>query len=231
MKNYIDLLSKFIKNLTISIHMKRLFFFSAFLVQALFFSNYLLAQVFVELSHFQAPELTIIDLDSLSIDEGESIQLGDINMVSGGTLPYTYLWEPSIGLDYYNIAHPIASPNETTTYTLTVIDNNGCELTTQQTVIFHISSFVKQEYLSDIFKVYPNPSNGVFSIAGNKANISSDLMITVYTVTGKEIFRRTDVMNAALNIRQINLQNQPKGIYILQIQSDEGLFRISISIQ
>jgi hypothetical protein len=45
---------------------------------------------------------------------------------AGGTSPYTYLWTPSTGLSNPNIPNPVASPASTTTYTLSVTDNAGC---------------------------------------------------------------------------------------------------------
>ncbi|MDH5400660.1 MAG: SprB repeat-containing protein, partial [Cyclobacteriaceae bacterium] len=45
-------------------------------------------------------------------------------LVTGGTEPYTYLWMPASGLSDPNIANPVASPTETTTYTVYVSDNS-----------------------------------------------------------------------------------------------------------
>ena len=39
---------------------------------------------------------------------------------------YTYSWSPSIGLSATNIANPIANPLTSQTYTVTVVDANGC---------------------------------------------------------------------------------------------------------
>ncbi len=50
---------------------------------------------------------------------------------SGGVL---YSWSPSNGLDDPNIANPVASPTNTTTYTLTITGGNGCIETEDITV-------------------------------------------------------------------------------------------------
>jgi gliding motility-associated-like protein len=50
---------------------------------------------------------------------------------------YTYSWSPSAGLSNANIANPVASPNTTTTYTLTVAESGAC--TTPQTAQFTIT--------------------------------------------------------------------------------------------
>lgn len=50
---------------------------------------------------------------------------------SGGTV---YSWSPAIGLSATNVANPQASPNSTTTYTLSVTNANGCTATDQVVV-------------------------------------------------------------------------------------------------
>lgn len=50
---------------------------------------------------------------------------------SGGVL---YSWSPSNGLDDPSIANPVASPTNTTTYTLTITGGNGCTETEDITV-------------------------------------------------------------------------------------------------
>jgi hypothetical protein len=57
-----------------------------------------------------------------TICEGQSVQLNGY----GGV---TYSWSPSIGLSNPNIATPIATPITTTTYALTIANNNGCNIT------------------------------------------------------------------------------------------------------
>ncbi len=44
----------------------------------------------------------------------------------GGT---NYSWSPTTGLNNPNIPDPIADPEESTFYTVTVTDNNGCSTT------------------------------------------------------------------------------------------------------
>jgi len=55
--------------------------------------------------------------------EGESSQLNAFAM--GGSGAYTYEWIPTTGLNNPNIANPVATPEETTTYTVTVDDGDA----------------------------------------------------------------------------------------------------------
>ncbi|MBR9975189.1 MAG: SBBP repeat-containing protein, partial [Bacteroidetes bacterium] len=45
---------------------------------------------------------------------------------TGGTPPYRYAWTPVFGLDNPAAMNPVASPNQTTDYTVTVTDASGC---------------------------------------------------------------------------------------------------------
>jgi|GEM_PF-1027244 len=54
--------------------------------------------------------------------------------VTGGETAYTYSWLPVTGLNDPNVKNPVAKPAATTTYTVTVTDNNGCTTTADVTV-------------------------------------------------------------------------------------------------
>jgi hypothetical protein len=66
------------------------------------------------------------------ICHGSNIQLN--GSADGGSGVYGYSWSPSTGLSNSNIQNPIASPAETTTYTLTITDSEGCIATDQVTI-------------------------------------------------------------------------------------------------
>jgi uncharacterized repeat protein (TIGR01451 family) len=64
--------------------------------------------------------------DDKSISGGGSVAIGGSPTASGGTPPYTYSWSPLTGLSSGLTSNPIASPSSSTTYTVTVTDDNGC---------------------------------------------------------------------------------------------------------
>ncbi len=53
----------------------------------------------------------------------------------GGEPGYTYLWAPAATLNNPAIKSPVAKPLVTTTYTVTVTDNNGCTTTANVTIV------------------------------------------------------------------------------------------------
>ncbi len=70
--------------------------------------------------------------DDVEICLGGWTVIGDTAVC--GTAPYQYAWTPSTGLSDTSIAHPIANPLVTTTYTLTVTDANSLSVTDVVTV-------------------------------------------------------------------------------------------------
>ena len=62
--------------------------------------------------------------DDVDICFGESIMIG--GNATSGTPPFEYQWTPATGLDDPTIAQPEASPDDSTTYIVTVTDSEGC---------------------------------------------------------------------------------------------------------
>jgi hypothetical protein len=58
------------------------------------------------------------------------MHIGGNPTASGGTAPYTYAWAPPTGLSATTVANPnVLGITTSQTYTVTVIDNNGCTAT------------------------------------------------------------------------------------------------------
>jgi gliding motility-associated-like protein len=55
-----------------------------------------------------------------------TVTLGASPTATGGTPGYSYTWSPVTNLDQSNPANPIASPDTTTTYYVSVTDSKGC---------------------------------------------------------------------------------------------------------
>ncbi|MBW8049315.1 MAG: T9SS type A sorting domain-containing protein [Cytophagales bacterium] len=64
----------------------------------------------------------------------DSVVIGGTPTAFGGSGIYTYSWTPSSGLNDPTLANPTASPFDTTTYTVTVLDTNGSTASDSVTV-------------------------------------------------------------------------------------------------
>jgi hypothetical protein len=78
------------------------------------------------------------------------------------------------------------------------------------------TSGVENEVLSGEFNVYPNPTDGIFKITlpyGGKAEVS------VSDLSGKIVFQEKFETSPG-NVRTINIENYPEGIYLVRIITD-----------
>ncbi|MCY7410167.1 MAG: DUF3494 domain-containing protein, partial [Chitinophagales bacterium] len=74
------------------------------------------------------------------ISIGSSTQLGSSNTATGGLPPYNYSWNPATALDDSVIEKPISTPVNSSTYTLTVTDANGCKGNDAVSVMLNLPS-------------------------------------------------------------------------------------------
>lgn len=81
-------------------------------------------------------QVEVFNLPNLSAGADQAICATDA-VVLQGTGAITYSWLPATGLSNANIATPIARPANTTTYTMTGTDANGCTKEDQVTITVH----------------------------------------------------------------------------------------------
>ncbi len=76
----------------------------------------------------EASDTVVVNVQSgtgATVVPGASICLGDSTPIGGPATPgTTYIWTPALGLDDATAANPIASPQQTTTYTLNAASGN-----------------------------------------------------------------------------------------------------------
>lgn len=70
-----------------------------------------------------------LDASITCVQNASGAQIGDVPNPT-----YTYSWTPATGLNSATIGNPIANPSTTTTYTLTVVNADGCMGSDQVTV-------------------------------------------------------------------------------------------------
>ena len=128
--------------------------------------------------------------DTIFQNSGETSQLTTVEIPD-----YIYYWEPASTLSDPNIFNPIASPEETTTYTITVEGEAGCQASAEVTVyvitpecgepvIFVPTAFTPNgDGQNDVLKVYGNSQANFFF---------DEFYFTVYDRWGQKLFETTD---------------------------------------
>jgi gliding motility-associated-like protein len=135
---------------------------------------------------------------------GSPVQLN----ASGGIL---YSWSPAAGLDNPGIYNPMACPETTTTYTVTVTDPYGCVRGDAVTVYIIEPSF----WVPTAFTPDGNGISDVFYIRGEGIQ---DLEFTIFNRWGEQIFLTRDILTGWDGTRQANGDKLPGGAYVYQIK-------------
>ena len=170
----------------------------------------------LEVFDIHAPDTNVVTIDNVL--HYNNLTTGAINITaSGGTPPYTYVWAGPNG--YQSNAEDISGlvPGS---YAVTVIDANGCAISTDPIVI--LDETVSTNHVANLnARVYPNPASE--QVIVDIENISS-FRLELMSLDGRTVKIWT-------GDRILEVGEVPAGIYVLEGVSEAGVFRKQISIQ
>lgn len=200
--------------------MKAFLFFSGLFV-FLSFSGF--SQTYIGFT-YTSPPLPVVDAgnDTL-VSPGSSFLLQ--GSISDGTAPFTHYWQPGVYLDDSTLLTPEATISSDVSFTLTVIDSNGCEVWDQVNIAVDETMIAEHGEADPV--VYPNPSSGSFTISGLS---SSDNQVTIhcYSIFGSLIA----VNQYAIKGSKVTVDLQvPPGVYFLKITTSNKQYRQRIMLQ
>lgn len=121
--------------------------------------------------------------NDVTIKKGEEIQL----YATGGG---SYNWTPLTGLDNASISDPIANPTTTTTYTLLVIDSNGCMDNDEITVEVKVDCEGDIVFIPNSFSPNNDGNNDILYV---RSNCIQTMLFTIYNRWGEKVFESDDV--------------------------------------
>ena len=88
-----------------------------------------------------------------------------------------------------------------------------------QAIIFQSPIPVSNTDYSKNIKIYPNPTNGIFTIESNGL-VDERAKIEVYDLLGKKVyFKLMDKFNSSLTIHNVDLSVFPDGLYIIKFST------------
>lgn len=123
----------------------------------------------------------------------------------------SFIWRPGVSLSDSTIAAPIAAPDRTTTYTVTLTDANGCTATDMVTLIIPGSLFIPNTF---------TPNNDGYNDAFGAWGIDIvRIQLDVFDRWGKLIWTTTD-LNARWDGRYGG-QDAPVDTYVWKVQATE----------
>ena len=81
---------------------------------------------------------------------------------------------------------------------------------------------------ADQLSVYPNPTNGVFTLNVDKLTVGEEFTFFVYTSYGKEVFRQMVKANSSNYERVIDMTDFKAGVYLVTVNSSTGTSTMKI---
>lgn len=139
--------------------------------------------------------------DSMTV--GSSVQL----IATGGV---QYAWSPEYALSNSGIFDPIAGPDSTTSYIVTVTDIYGCVQSDTMTVIVIEPSF----WVPTGFSPNADGYNDVFYVRGEGI---TDFEFVVFNKLGEPIFRTQNLNTGWNGKKQISDDEMPIGAYVYHV--------------
>jgi len=134
----------------------------------------------------------------------------------------SYTWSPAGSLSSSTGSVVAASPTVTTTYTVTGT-LGSCTAATSVTQNVSLCTGIANIVSSDEANVFPNPSNGVFTLA--YGTTIDEVNVTIINALGQTVKTET-----AKNINQlsVDLTKMSKGVYYLKASTKDGskLFKL-----
>ena len=122
------------------------------------------------------------------------------------------------------------SPIVNGVYYFVVQDDLGC---VSDTVFYNVTFIPTSNYDHmnvNSLQIYPNPSKNIFNIRFVSEN-SQELEIKIRSLIGEEVYSESLHQFSGEYMNQINLYNYPKGVYMLEIKTQDGIINSRLILQ
>lgn len=172
-----------------------------------------------------AVDVFVLNQGNVSISNDTTVSKGfpALLTATGGSI---YVWTPTDGLDSPTSASTLATPEETTTYTVTVSDPNGCNLELSVTV-----TVVEDFNLGIPNLISPNGdgTNDVWKIFNVETYPGTSVII--FNRWGSKVWESSDYQNDWAGTSQ-NGNELPDGtyFYVIQVGGSDRVFKGDINI-
>ncbi len=131
----------------------------------------------------------------------------------------TYSWNFGDGSAAGSGAMPTHQYAANGKYYATVSVEGPCDTTTFGDTVLVEGVSTDELALGQSFAVYPNPSNGKFMVEFNFLG-SDNVTIRIMTTIGQRVYQRELGHVAGNQSEEIDLQNQPAGVYMIEVISN-----------
>ena len=148
--------------------------------------------------------------------------------MNGSNSTYTWNFGDNTPVETGEQVTHIFAQNGLYQVTFEVIDSIGCS--SSYSIDLLINTVGIEEISASSFLVYPNPSRDVFNISFTSETVQN-LKVRVLNVVGEELIADDLQQFVGEYTKQINLQDNAKGIYFLEIETDNGIINKKLILQ
>ncbi len=136
------------------------------------------------------PEEILVDVTSLEdlVELGQGTEI--MSSFTPSDRPVVYMWTPPNGLSCTDCPNPSVIPPGTTTYTLTVTDEDGCMGSDDITISAEGSKFVIAPNIISLSA--QDPTNSTFEVSGNDA-VDIVQTLAIYDRWGGQLYRQDNI--------------------------------------
>jgi hypothetical protein len=179
----------------------------------------------VTLESQQPPALVASAGNDLTAPSG-SILLGGSPAALGGTEPYSYQWQPSVGLSDATLANPAYLVNQTQTYTLLITDQRGC--TALDTITITLLGTPSATGDESGIVLFPNPGSGMIRLACRQQTFHPTASVKIFDAGGRLL--KSSSWSSLGADAQLDLSLFSAGTYTISIVDGEKHFSNSFII-
>lgn len=155
-----------------------------------------------------------------SVSQGFTVQLNGYNAAAAG-----YSWTPSSTLDNSFIYNPEATPNETTTYSLLVVDENGCK-NSDSLVVEVINDY--KLFIHNIITPDGNGQNDIWKITNIETFESADVYI--YDRWGSEVLKVQGYQNDWEGVKGTDQLPDGTYYYMIEFSDSDKVYKGSLTV-
>lgn len=181
-------------------------------------------QSVIRMNLVQPPPLNAISGSDTLVCTGHPVILGGSPTAIGGAGDYLYMWSPPDGLDDPTSANPVATLTESRSYMLSVTDGQGCQAIGFVSVYINPCLGIEQRGLTSMIRVFPNPSEGIFTIQGLSQVYGDNAEVIILNPLGQVVYQKIALPEEIRSDLIIDTGIRESGVYFLRIRVSEQLF-------
>lgn len=138
------------------------------------------------------------------------------------------LWQPASAAEWRKDSVDLSAfAGNNLTVKFVNINGYGNSLYIDNINVYDVTSIIENNLQASV-SITPNPSNGLFNLSIQSLN-ASHYELQLYDVKGQLISDRNLEVNGTYK-SQIDLRNYAKGVYMLSIRNNEGIYRTRIVV-